>query len=65
MDIRKGQVLTLKPEFLDAGEDNLPHVALEDSDGGRVRVQYQGPTTLRFVPVNVWRTDWIATAVDL
>ena len=62
MDVRKGQVLTLKPEYLFPGEENLPHVALEDSDGGRVKVQYQGPTTLRFVPINVWLIEWIATA---
>lgn len=65
MDIKKGQIVTLKPEWLDPGETNIPHVALEDSFNGSVRVEAHGDVGLRFKPINDWRTDWIATVEDL
>jgi hypothetical protein len=59
--IRKGQILTLKPEFLDPGEANLPHEALEDSFDGRVKVMAVGVfPNLPFKPINIWLVDWIA-----
>lgn len=64
MDIKKGQILTLKSEWLEPGEVNMPHVALEDSFDGTVRVEaVEEIPGLRFKPINTWRTDWIATAV--
>lgn len=61
MNILKGQIVTLKPEWLDPGETNIPHVALEDSCEGTVRVQaVQDFPNLPFKPVNIWRVEWIA-----
>jgi hypothetical protein len=59
MVIKKGQVVTLKPEYLEPDEENIPHVAVEDSFGGVVRVEPQ-TSTLRFKPINEWRVNWIA-----
>jgi hypothetical protein len=61
MEVRKGQIVTLKPEYLEPGEENVPHVAIEDSFNGVVRVEPQH-STLRIKPINDWRTSWIATA---
>ena len=60
MDIKAGQIVTLKPEYLDPGEQNLPHVAIEDSFAGTVRVEVAGEYKYGFKPINDWRTDWIA-----
>lgn len=60
MDIKKGQIVTLKPEYLEPGEENLPHVAIEDSVDGVVRVEVAGEYKYAFKPINEWRTDWIA-----
>lgn len=58
--IRQGEVVTLRAEVLEPGEPNLPHVALEDSFAGRVRVEAVGNVGLRFKPINVWRVEWVA-----
>lgn len=60
MEIKKGRIVTLKPEFLGAGEENLPHVALEDSFNGMVRVEISGEYKYPFKPINDWRVEWIA-----
>ena len=61
MDVKKGQIVTLKPEWLDPGEANLPYIALEDSLDGSVKVEAVDEIPgLQFKPVNLWRTDWIA-----
>lgn len=36
--ILKGTRLRIKPEWQDAGDDKLTWVAIEDEDGGRVRI---------------------------
>lgn len=36
--ILKGQKVHIKPEWQDAGDDDFIWVALEDEDGGRVKV---------------------------
>jgi hypothetical protein len=36
--IRKGDTIRIKPEWQDPGDDNFIWVALEDEDGGRVRI---------------------------
>jgi hypothetical protein len=59
--VKKGQIVTLKPECMDPGESNLPHVALEDSVNGTVRVEVAGAYKYRFKPINEWQIDWIAT----
>ena len=39
--IRKGQVVKIKKEWQDEGDDDIVFIALEDEDGGRVRIQPQ------------------------
>lgn len=58
--IKKGDIITLKPEYLAPGEANPPHVAIEDDFDGAVRVEAVGPSSLRFKPINEWRVEWIA-----
>ena len=36
--IRKGQQVHIKPEWQDKGDDRFTWFALEDEDGGRVRI---------------------------
>lgn len=59
MSIKKGQIVTLRADMLEAGEANLPHVALEDSFNGVVRVELAGDYP-GLKPVNDWRVEWIA-----
>jgi hypothetical protein len=58
--ITKGQIVTLKPEWLEPGETNLPHIALEDSCRGTVRVIVAVDVGLPIPPINDWRVEWIA-----
>lgn len=62
MDIKAGQIITMKPEFLEPGEENLPHVALEDSFEGwnSIKVEIAGDYKYPFKPINDWRLEWIA-----
>lgn len=61
MEIKKGQIVTLKPEFLDPGERNIPHIALADSWQGTVKATAVGVfPNLPFKPINTWRVEWIA-----
>lgn len=39
--IKKGDTVVIKPEWRDAGDEDFHWIALEDEDGGRVRI---GPT---------------------
>ena len=58
--IAKGQIVTLKPEWLDPGEQNYPHITLEDAFDGTVKVQaVQDFPGMPFKPVNIWRVEWI------
>ncbi|MFY9327485.1 MAG: hypothetical protein WAO76_05620 [Georgfuchsia sp.] len=36
--IKKGDTVKFKPEWQDEGDDNFTWIALEDEDGGRVRI---------------------------
>ena len=49
--ITKGQVVTFRPEWSDEGDEHIRFVALEDEDGGRVKVM--ADIGLRFNPVQV------------
>jgi len=61
MEIKKGQIVTLKAEFLEPGEANLPHIAVEDSWRGSVRVTALADIpNMPFKPINDWRLEWIA-----
>lgn len=56
--IRKGDRIVYKPEWRDPGDEHITFVALEDEDGGRVRVGalLDG---WDFVPNQVVLVDWI------
>lgn len=53
--ILKGQQIHIKPEWQDAGDEEYTWVALEDEDGGRVKIMPLMPE-LRFPPVSVVET---------
>ena len=53
--IRKGQKVHIKPEWQDAGDGDFTWVALEDEDGGRVKISPLMPE-LPFPPVSVVET---------
>lgn len=36
--IKKGDKVRIKPEWQDAGDESFTWIALEDEDGGRVRI---------------------------
>lgn len=36
--IKKGDTVKIKPEWQDEGDENFTWIALEDEDGGRVRI---------------------------
>jgi hypothetical protein len=52
MVIKKGDAVRIKPAWQDAGDDAMNWVAIEDEDGGRVRIRPQN-TGLRFPPNQV------------
>jgi hypothetical protein len=56
--IKKGDTVRIKPEWQDAGDDTLHWIAIEDEDGGRVRIQPQN-TGLRFPPNQVVKTSML------
>lgn len=37
--IKRGDTVHIKPEFCDPGDEGLHWVAIEDEDGGRVKIQ--------------------------
>jgi hypothetical protein len=39
--IKKGDVVTIKPEWRDPGDDKITFIACEDEDGGRVLIEPQ------------------------
>ena len=51
MSIKKGQRVYIKPEWQDAGDDTIEFIAIEDEDGGRVKISPQ--LGLPFNPVQV------------
>ena len=56
--IKKGDEVRIKPEWQDAGDNTLIWIALEDEDGGRVRIEPIG-TGLSFPPNQVVTTDML------
>lgn len=56
--IRQGDAIRIRPEFQDPGDDRYPWVALEDEDGGRVRISPRIPG-LVIQPNQVVLVDWI------
>lgn len=56
--IKKGDQVKIKPEWQDKGDDLLCWLALEDEDGGRVRIAPIG-TGLEFPPNQVVQTSML------
>ena len=55
--IKAGDTVTIKAEWQDAGDDLIQWVAIEDEDGGRVKIQAQ--LGLAINPVQVVKTSWL------
>lgn len=56
--IKAKDILRIKPEYQDEGDDLLVWIALEDEDGGRVRIAPLN-TGLKFPPNQVVKTEMI------
>jgi hypothetical protein len=56
--IRKGQPVTIRPQWCDQGDENVQFVALEDEDGGRVLIGALGVLS-HFIPSQVVTTDML------
>lgn len=39
--IKAGDIVTIKPEWRDEGDEKICFIAIEDEDGGRVRIEPQ------------------------
>ena len=50
--IRKGERVFIKPEWQDKGDDDYIWIALEDEDGGRVRISPINGVWLAGAPTN-------------
>lgn len=57
--IKRGDVVKFKPNWMDIGDDKVTFIAIEDEDGGRVKVQAQ--LGLPINPVDVVLVAWIET----
>ena len=55
---KKGQPVTIKPEWQDAGDSDLLWVTVSDESKGRVDITPTN-TGLTFTPINTVRTDMI------
>lgn len=56
--IKAGQTVNIKPEFQDAGEEAITWIAIEDEDGGRVKIEAQ--VSMNIKPIQVVRIEWLA-----
>lgn len=56
--IKKGDTVLIKPEWQDEGDHTLTWVAIENEDGGRVRIA-PTDTGLAFPPNQVVTTDML------
>ena len=55
--IKAGQTVTIKPEFQDAGDESIIWIAIENEDGGRVKIEAQ--VAMNIKPVQVVRVEWL------
>lgn len=58
--IKAGDRVAIKPEWRDDGDDAFTFVAIEDEDGGRVRIGVLDCLT-HFVPQQVVLVEWLDT----
>ncbi len=56
--IKQGDVVKLKPAYQDPGDDKYTWQAIEDEDGGRVRIMPKD-INLRFPPNYVVEVSWL------
>jgi len=56
--IKRGDLVTIKPEYRDEGDDSLTWIAVEDEDGGRIKIAATD-TGMKFAPSYVVRTDML------
>jgi len=56
--IKQGERVYIKPEWQDKGDDKLTWQAVEDEDGGRVKIS-PIDTGLKVAPVTVALTAWL------
>lgn len=63
MIITKGQKITYKPEWQDAGDSGITFIALENESGGRVLAEAQLGLTLN--PTQIVNVEWIAAIEDI
>jgi len=61
--IRKGDIIRFKPEWSQAGEENLTFVAREDSDGGRFLYSALELSDWAIWPAHTARCDMVAAIV--
>ena len=59
MTIKQGDLVTFKPEWSDPGDEMVTFRAIEDEDGGRVKIVAE--LGLEFNPIQVVCVDWVAT----
>lgn len=59
--IKAKDIVRIKPEYQDEGDDSLVWIALEDEDGGRVRIAPLN-TGMKFPPNQVINTDMLDKA---
>lgn len=59
--IKAGDIVEILPEWQDEGDSEFTWVAIEDEDGGRVKVKVID-STLVFAPIYVMQTDWLKAA---
>jgi len=59
MDIKTGDTITLKPEWMDEGDENIHFVASEDYDGyGRLYI-HDADCTMHITPEHLIRVEMI------
>jgi len=64
MHIKRGDRIRIRPEWQDSGDDEFEWIAIEDEDGGRVRIAPILPE-MNFPPNQVVTTnmvEWVAHA---
>jgi hypothetical protein len=57
MTIKAGDVVRIKPEWQDVGDDKCIFIAIENEDGGRVRIECQ--LGLPINPTQIVRVEWL------
>lgn len=60
---KTGDVVTIRPEWSDDGDEQFRWVAMEDEDGGRIRIQLMD-TGLPLPPNQIVTIDMIVLAAQ-